>query len=112
MWWRPPAATTVWVNQSAQDATVTTTQGGEVHLPPWGFVVESPRFVAFLANSWAGKDYSQPVLFTIRSEDDRTLEETDRLRVFHGFGSPEICWRGSTFVVARESVITPLTEEE
>ena len=49
---------------------------GEVILPPYGFVIESPTFIAFHALSWNGVKYEKPVLFTIRSLDGKPVSES------------------------------------
>jgi hypothetical protein len=98
-------ATTVIVNDQPADATVETRLGGSAVLPPWGFVVEAPRFAAFFARRWSGRDYPEGALFTIRAENGASLAEAQRVRVFHGFGDPRLEWRGATRMVKREEVI-------
>lgn len=58
--------------------------GGDVLLSPFVFVIESPTFVAFHALSWDGLKYEKPVLFTIRSLDGKSINESNKLRVFQG----------------------------
>ena len=99
------AATVVVVNDSFSPLLVASRLGGQVLLPPWGFVVEGPRFAAFLARRWNGRDYPEGALFTLRAEDGRDLSQARRVRVFHGFGDPRIDWRGTTHEVRREAVI-------
>lgn len=99
------AATSVWVNFGTHDATVQTPRGGQVVLPAFGFVVEGPRLVAFLAKSWAGQSYPQAALFTIQPLDDQPLASAPRVRVFHGFGDPQIAWQQHVFTIPREQVI-------
>ena len=99
-----PAATTVTVNFGPLDTTVSSASGGDVVLPPYGFLVEGPRFVAFHAKHWNGQDYGQGALFTLRSVDDKNLE-AGGIRVFHGFGPATLRWKGRTYEVAREHVI-------
>ena len=101
-----PEATVVWVNGGSAAASVHTGFGGEVSLPPWGFAVEGPRLVAFLAHAWAGQSYPEAALFTIQPLDDRPLAESRRCRIFHGFGPPHIRWRGTVYQVAREQTAT------
>ena len=98
-------ATSVWVNFGTQDATVQTPRGGQVVLPAFGFVVEGPRLVAFLAKSWAGQSYPQAALFTIQPLDEQPLTSAPRVRVFHGFGDPQIAWQQHVFTIPREQVI-------
>ncbi|MEM3647465.1 MAG: hypothetical protein QW334_04900, partial [Thermofilum sp.] len=79
--------------------------GGEVVLPPFGFLIESPTFIAFHALSWGGVKYEKPVLFTIRSLDGKPISESGKIRVFHGFGEQELRIRGRTCRVAKEEIL-------
>jgi len=97
-----PTATTVLVNFGRSDAKATSEYGGEVTLPPWGFVIDSPRFAAFSASGWGGRKYPGGAMFTLRSLDNKTLSESGRVRVFHAFGDPNITWRGRDYRVQRE----------
>ncbi len=90
-----PAAATVTANFGAADYTATSAVGGEVILPRYGFLVESPAFTAFHASSWGGRRYEKPVLFTIRLEGGR-------MRIFHGFGDARLTWQGRELHVPRE----------
>ena len=100
-------AVTVVVNFGLSDAAVETELGGTVALPPWGVVVESPSFAAFYARRWGGQDYPDGALFTLHSLDGKPLTGSKEVRVFHGFGSPTLAWRGRTWTVAREQIIAP-----
>jgi hypothetical protein len=96
------------VNGSEKDFRVqTSVSGWGVVLPPNGFVVQSPRFVAFLASEYRGLKYDRPSLFTLRSLDQQPLERASRVRVFHGFGDDHLLLQGKTFSVQREAVLTP-----
>lgn len=75
-------------------------------LPPYGFVVESPTFVAFHSLSWNGVEYKEPVLFTIRSLDGKPLNESRKVRVFHGFGDRTLKLRAEIWAVRREETVT------
>ena len=79
--------------------------GGEVTLQPFGFVIESPTFVAFHAMSWDGLKYDRPVLFTIRSLDGKPIKTSQKIRVFHGFGEAKLKLRGKTFTTAKEEIL-------
>ena len=98
-------ATVVVVNDGATEARVESRLGGSVLLPPWGFVIEGPKFAAFHARRWNVRDYPEGALFTLQPVGDKTLIHADRVRVFHGFGDPRIDWRGSTHEVHREEII-------
>jgi hypothetical protein len=93
------------VNGSPADYAVTSASGAEAVLPPYGFLIEAGTFTAFVARAWAGKVYDAPVLFTVRSLDDRALEDAARFRIFHGFGESALVWRGTTYDVVRERVV-------
>jgi hypothetical protein len=100
-------AVMVVANFGRTDATIKTRLGGTVVLPPWGVVVEAPRFAAFYARHWGGQEYPDGALFTVHSLDDRPLASSARLRVFHGFGPATLAWRDRTWTVAREQTIAP-----
>ena len=104
-------ATTVTVNGGTGVWTLESALGGDVELPPFGFLVASPRFVAFHARTWAGHRYVAPVLFTMRSLDGKPLAESGRVRVFHGFGEPDLVLGGHRFAVVREAVVSARTGE-
>jgi len=55
-------------------------------IPRHGFIVESPTFIAFCVKSYNGIKYSRPTLFTVRSLDNRRIENSKNLRIYHGFG--------------------------
>ena len=78
-----------------------------VVLPPWGVVVEAPRFAAFYARRWGGQSYPDGALFTLQSLDDRPLATSEQVRVFHGFGPATLTWGNRTWTIAREQTITP-----
>jgi len=100
-------ATTVVVNFGESDETVQSRLGGEVALPPCGFVVEGQTFAAFYAKSWGGRKYPDGALFTMRVMKGDSFEGARELRIFHGFGDPIIVWRGATHSVRREEVVVP-----
>ena len=100
-------AVTVTANFGSADATAKTALGGDVVLPPWGVVIESPRFAAFYARRWGGNDYPDCALFTLRSLDQHPLVDSQQVRVFHGFGPARLTWRNHTWTVDREQVVAP-----
>ncbi|MEW6355502.1 MAG: DUF6259 domain-containing protein [Planctomycetota bacterium] len=89
-----PSAT-VTVNFGPTEFVAKSEAGGDVALPTYGFLIESPSFTAFYASSWAGRRYDKPVLFTIRLDGGRT-------RIFHGFGDLRIRWRGREQDIPKE----------
>ena len=100
-------ATTVVVNFGTKDAEVPVPRGGRAVLPPWGFVVRAPGLAAFLAKRWGGLDYPEPALFTLRALDEKPLETSRRVRIFHGFGEPAVRWGARTYQVQREQIVQP-----
>jgi hypothetical protein len=95
------------VNLSSSDYACSSKLGGAVRLPGFGFLVESPGFVAFHAWSWAGQQYAAPPLFVLRSLDDRPLSSSRKVRVFHGFGDDKLHLGAGTVSVTREAILDP-----
>lgn len=87
---------TVTVNFGAAPFDAASPLGQSVTLPQWGFLIESPGYVAFHATRWAGKTYASPVLFTIRRDGPRA-------HIFHGFGDAHMTWLGQELDVPREA---------
>jgi hypothetical protein len=100
-------AVKVVANVGRTDSTIETKLGGTVVLPPWGVVVEAPRFAAFYARRWGGQSYPDGALFTLQSLDDQPLATSGQVRVFHGFGPATLTWRNRTWTIAREQTIAP-----
>src|SRR4029077_10754780 len=86
--------------------------GGNVLLPPYGFLAEAPTFIAFHASNWSGLDYQTPTLFTLRSLDNQPLSRSGEIRVFHAFGSDRIRLGNTTQSVTRETVCRPTSPKE
>lgn len=99
--------TTIVVNFGRDNVPVKSRFGGDAVLPPWGFVVDSPRFAAFYAMQWGGRSYAQGAMFTLQPADDKDLVQAAKVRVFHGYGDPRLNWRGKTVEVRREEITTP-----
>jgi hypothetical protein len=99
-------AVEVLVNGSARPYRHHSRLGGEVTLPPNGFLVESPSFVAFHASNWNGVNYEAPTLFTLRSLDDRPLTKARQVRVFHAFGDSRLRWGDAVEEIRAERVLT------
>ncbi len=99
----------IWVNYGTDEYTVPYVLphfDSQTVLPQYGFLVVSPTFIAFHAASFGGLDYENPVLFTVRSLDGKSLAESDKIRIYHGFGDSNIQLIGKSFRVERESIIT------
>lgn len=80
-------------------------KSGVVVLPPYGFLVQSPTFVAFHALSWGGVRYDAPAMFTLRSLDKHPLNRSRKVRVFHAFGSDQVRVGKLTHSVPTEMVL-------
>ena len=101
-----PAAVEVVVNASRKPFPWKSKLGGRISLPPYGFLVESPEFVAFHAQDWNGLSYTNAPLFTLRAKDRQPLRKSKQVHVFHGFGDPRIKLGELVQTVAKEAVIT------
>jgi len=75
-------------------------------LPPFGFLVEAPEFVAFHATRWAGREYPGAAMFTLRSLDGRPLRRSGQVRVYHGWGPAEVRVGERDFTVPRQAVVS------
>jgi hypothetical protein len=75
-------------------------------LPPFGFIIQSPMFIAFHAASFNGLRYDNPPLFTLRALDDRPLDRSRRIRVFHAFGDARVKLGDTIHTVAKEAEIS------
>jgi len=103
-----PERVTVTVNLGDSDYVCNARFDQSVQLPPLGFLVESPTFVAFHARNWNGLKYDTALpLFTIRSLDGRPLASSHKIRVFHGFGPDQIRLAKSPISVQREEILDP-----
>ena len=94
------------VNASSGDFRHNSQMGGTVVLPPFGFLVESPTFVAFHVRNWNGVSYQAAPLFTLRSMDGQPLARAARVRVYHGFGDSRVKLTRQIHTVEREAVIS------
>ncbi|HET7213874.1 MAG TPA: hypothetical protein VFL79_09810 [Terriglobia bacterium] len=92
------------VNSGTDNFRWSSKSGGEITLPPNGFLVESPAFVAFHALAWNSILYSAAAapLFTLRSMDGKALENSANVRVYHGFGDARLKFRDATRKIKRE----------
>lgn len=67
-------------------------------IPRHGFIVENPMFIAFCAKNYNGIKYSSPTLFTIRSLDNKRIENSKNLMIYHGFGDTIIAIKNANSV--------------
>ncbi len=95
-------AVRVTVNYGPDAYTIQSGRFGVVRFPQYGFLVESPTFIAFCADSFGGKAYESPALFTLASRDGRPIEESNTVRIFHAFGDPEVRLGAKAWTVKRE----------
>jgi hypothetical protein len=93
------------INPGSASLRRTTRWGGEVVLPPGGFVAEGSTLAAFCATRWGGLDYGVPVLFVLESRDGKPLNRSGAVRVFHGFGDARVRLGAHQFEVPREAVV-------
>ncbi len=96
---------TVFVNGCDANVPVSTAFSGEVLLPPYGLLVEAGDFAAFVALRWKDQIYSVPTLFTLTSLDGKPLEQSEQVKVFHGFGETVLPWKGKSVEIRREEVL-------
>ncbi len=74
------------------DVTITVNYGdrpfaaGRAVLPKWGFLVESPRMVAFRADAYAGRRFVETTMASVASEDGMPLTGSGRVRYYHAYG--------------------------
>lgn len=88
------------VNYGEKEHTVSDTI-----LPQWGFLIRSPKLVAFCARAHRGIDYPEPTLFVIESQDDKPLQRSQRIRVYRGFGGSSVKVGGKEIEVAVERIL-------
>ena len=100
-----PEAVQVIVNGGSTNYVCHSSAGAELLLPPFGFLAESPAFVAFHSLRWNGLDYQSPVLFTLRSLDKKPISASSQLRVYHAFGDDKIRIGRQTQKVEREAIL-------
>lgn len=101
-----PEKVEVVVNNSSGDFRYNSQMGGAVTLPPYGFLIESPTFVAFHARNWNGLSYEAAPLFTLQSMDGQPLARAARVRVYHGFGDPRVKLGRRVQTVEKEVVVS------
>lgn len=99
-----PERCVVVVNNGASAFAWDSAAGGKVNLPPQGFVIDSPTFVAFRALNWNGLAYRSAPLFTLRSLDGKPLAGSKQVRIFHAFGDPRLKLGGSIRSVEKEEI--------
>jgi len=76
-------------------------------IPPRGFAIDSPSLKAFCAMRYAGVDYSEPTLFVLWARDGKSLEQSDDVRIYHGFGEPRVQFRDDILNVKTPETLVP-----
>jgi len=74
------------VNTGSADFPTRSRFGRKAVLPPFGFLIESPVFVAAHVREWNGVTYENGVMFTLRSQDGKDLGASKEVRLFTAFG--------------------------
>jgi hypothetical protein len=95
----------VTVNTGGKDYEYKCSDGTKALLPPFGFVVESPQYIAFHALSFNGVKYDRSALFTVRSLDKSPISQSTKIRVFHGFGDSRIRIWNKIWTISKEEII-------
>lgn len=94
------------VNAGGKNFRHSSKTGGAVLLPPYGFLIESPTFVAFHALMWNGLTYPSAPLFTLRSTGGKLLDRSAKIRVYHAFGDARLRLGRKTHTVEKEAVLS------
>ncbi|MCL6628097.1 MAG: hypothetical protein K6U00_00675 [Armatimonadetes bacterium] len=94
------------INEKAGEVVYQSRYGGKVVLPRFGFLIESPEYIAFHALQWNGLAYKQPVLFTIRSLDGKPIHQSKKVRIYHGFGDSKVKIGDRTINIDREAIVS------
>ncbi len=89
------------VNYGVKEFTVS-----DVTLPQYGFLVNSPKLIAYCATRYHGVNYKQPSLFVIRAEDAQPIASSGKIAVYHGFGSPRVEVNGEIYEIETERVLS------
>ena len=74
----------------------------KVVLPPYGFYVRHPFFLAFCALEADGLVYEQPAFFTVRSLEGKMYLRAEQVRIYQGMEPDRISLGGRVFKVNGE----------
>jgi hypothetical protein len=99
------AAVQVVVNTSATNYICATSLGGDLLLPPGGFLADSRTFVAFYGGTSEESAAASPALFTLRSLDGKPISSSRQVRVYHGFGSDHLRIGKTIQTVPKETIL-------
>lgn len=74
------------VNAGSTDFPTKSRFGRNVILPPYGFLIEAPTFVAAHVREWNRTTHPEGVMFTLRSQDGKDLTGSRNVRQYTAFG--------------------------
>lgn len=77
---------------------------GNTVLPQYGFLVESPTFVAFHAEEYGGLKFSATTMITAASLDGKPIARSSRIRLYRAFGDEKVRIAGRDFEVETEAI--------
>lgn len=80
-----------------------TYSGGRITLPQYGFVVQSPGFVAFYANVFGENKFTKPTMAVVRSLDGQPLHKSKKLHTYLAFGDEKVTIAGRSIQLAAKS---------
>jgi hypothetical protein len=75
-------------------------------LPQYGFLIESPKLIAYYARGYKDRTYKDPPLIVIRSMDDQPLTDSPKVRIYRGFGDKAVDWKGRLVEVETETTLS------
>ncbi len=75
-------------------------------LPPMGFLAAGPQLLAFYAKEHGGVAYPDGALYVARALDEKPVEQSNRLRIYHGFGRGPIRIGDGLAEVADEQIVS------
>lgn len=102
---------TVETTRFGEDVEITVNYGPKDYtannavLPQYGFLVESPKLIAYYARTYRGRTFKDPPLIVIRSMDDRPLAASAKVRIYRGFGDKTVDWKGRMVEVEMETTL-------
>ena len=73
-------------------------------LPPYGFLLRDPFFLAFHALRVNGVEYDRPAFFVVQSLEGKMYLRAERVHIYHGFGPANLRLGGRDFTVETEEV--------
>jgi hypothetical protein len=68
-------------------------------LPQYGFLIESPKLVAFHARSYRTLKFTQPTMLVVRSADGKNLKASRNIQMYSAFGDRPVKWNGTAVTI-------------